>query len=205
MLPCTTADANRRRRPTSSAPCRHPPSAPHAQQATINAATPSTATDQRRRSTRSTDQKSAAADDASTSKNDRPYTPVRLASCAIGSTVTWLYPSSAQGKPSQTYCRPSSVATQTGAAHSTAPWTPSDLPQPRDGHRERGGKERQVGNEQARDEDRDRQRQPAERRHRLDQPVERAGEIAGAGQQAEEEGAASRPRRRRSWTQRARR
>ena len=41
--------------------------------------------------------------------------------------------------------------------------------------------------------DRQRRRQAAERGHRLDEPVERAGKIDRAGQQAEEQRASGRP------------
>ena len=47
--------------------------------------------------------------------------PTTAASCATGSSVTWLYPSSIHGKPSQIYVRPISVATHTAGARSTAP------------------------------------------------------------------------------------
>jgi hypothetical protein len=45
---------------------------------------------------------------------------VTLASCAIGSTVTWLYPSSTQGNPPKMAKRPYSVATQMAGDSQTA-------------------------------------------------------------------------------------
>ena len=47
------------------------------------------------------------------------------------------------------------------------------------------GKQGQVCHQQERGEHRDRGRQAAERRHRLDEPVERAGEVDAAGEEAE--------------------
>src|SRR5262245_10433255 len=53
---------------------------------------------------------------------DTPYTPQRLANCAIGSTLAWLYPRSTHGNPMYGTCsRPSSVATQTTGAATIAP------------------------------------------------------------------------------------
>src|SRR5262245_30261327 len=68
--------------------------------------------------------KASAAFTAATSI-DTPYTPTMLAICAMGRTVTWLYPSRTHGKPmSGMYVRPSSVATHaTGTANRPdGPW-----------------------------------------------------------------------------------
>ena len=57
----------------------------------------------------------------------------------------------------------------------------------RDHHRTRRRKQRQICHEQERGEHRHRSRQAAERRHRLDEPVERDGEVDAAGEEAERE------------------
>ncbi len=77
-------------------------------------------------------------------------------------------------------------------------------PKSSDGHGERRGKQRQIGDEERRDEERNRSWQAAERGHRLDEPIEGSGEVADAGEQAQEERAPRRPRRARTYQSRAR-
>ncbi len=72
-------------------------------------------------------------------------------------------------------------------------------PKSSDGHSERRGKERQIRDEERRDEERNRSWQPAERRHRLDEPIEGSGEVADAGEKAQDERAPRRPRRARTY------
>ncbi len=56
------------------------------------------------------------------------------------------------------------------------------------------GEKREVGNEQQGDDEGQRRRQPAKGRHRLDEPVEGASEVDGAGSQSQRERAARRQR-----------
>src|SRR6266508_161738 len=59
---------------------------------------------------------SASAAPTAATSIDTPYTPKMLASCAIGSTVAWLYPSSTHGNPVNRYVRPNSAVTHTSGA-----------------------------------------------------------------------------------------
>ena len=97
--------------------------------------------------------------------------------------------------------RPNVLAPQLGrhphGAARAAPRSVRRPEKPRTDHGEGRGKKREVGDEQRRREHRDRRREPAEGRHRLDEPVQRAGEVDARRRRGR-----GRTRGERSWSRR---
>ena len=185
MLPWTTAtrivspdDASEPSRDAPAAPhraARRRRPAPRRHSAGPSRVARSINDDERRRRRRQREQEREAVDAGHARElSDRQHGHLAVAEQRPGKAVPDVL-------PAKLGCHPDRRRAQDRGTHTERP------PKPSDGHGERGGKERQIRDEQRRDEERNRRWQPAERRHRLDEPVEGPGEVAGAGEQTEEE------------------
>ena len=112
-----------------------------------------------------------------------------LASCATGSSVIIVLPSGIHGKPPNKCPRTYSSATHAGGA-SNSPAKPNAANEHGGDRAHAGDEGRHVEHEQAGHEDGDRPGQSAEGLHGGAGPVDRAGKVDEAGDQAEHEAAA---------------